>query len=189
MFCPIILSIINGTFSLNRLTSIELIIVFFLFQQWIISLSAMWTSRLRRSRKWCREVSTDRWCSFKFSTFYWKIRKKRVGIDRAPATYTCIRQVKDSLADFISATYGVSDMAFGQMTNQFISDYEHFLIDGQGKKVATAHKHLSQTAEAPRPSDCQWLSGMVEPPCIPGSWQGDIALQSVGGHRIWESKA
>ena len=57
--------------------------------------------------------------------------KNRVGIDRTPATYRCIRQVKDSLADFISVTYGVSDMAFGQMTNQFISDYEHFLIDEQ----------------------------------------------------------
>ena len=68
--------------------------------------------------------------------------KNRVGIDGTSATYTCIRQVKDSLADFISATYGVSDMAFGQMTNQFISDYEHFLIDGQCKKAATAHKHL-----------------------------------------------
>ena len=45
--------------------------------------------------------------------------KNRVGIDRTPATYTCIRQVKDSLADFISATYGVCDLAFGQMTNQF----------------------------------------------------------------------
>jgi len=69
--------------------------------------------------------------------------KNRVGIDRTPATYRCIRQVKDSLADFISATYGVSDMAFGQMTNQFICDYEHFLIDGQGKKAATAHKHFT----------------------------------------------
>jgi len=69
--------------------------------------------------------------------------KNRVGIDRTPATYTCIRQVKDSLAEFIPATYGVSDMAFGQMTNQFISDYEHFLIDGQGKKAATAHKYFT----------------------------------------------
>jgi len=74
--------------------------------------------------------------------------KNRVGIDRTSATYTCIRQVKDSLADFISATYGVSDMAFGQMTNQFISDYEHFLIDGQGKKAATAHKHFTYLKQA-----------------------------------------
>ena len=69
--------------------------------------------------------------------------KNRVGIDRTPATYTCIRQVKDSLAEFISKTYSVSDMAFGQMTNQFISDYEHFLIDEQGKKTATAHKYFT----------------------------------------------
>ena len=34
-------------------------------------------------------------------------------------------------------------MAFGQMTNQFISDYEHFLIDGQGKKPTTAHKYFT----------------------------------------------
>ena len=61
--------------------------------------------------------------------------KNRVGIDRTPATYRCIGQVKDSLADFISATYGVSDIAFGQMTNHFICDYEHFLIDGQGKRL------------------------------------------------------
>lgn len=69
--------------------------------------------------------------------------KNRVGIDRTPATYTCIRQVKDSLAEFIPATYGVRDMAFSQMTNQFISDYEHFLIDGQGKKATTAHKYFT----------------------------------------------
>jgi len=74
--------------------------------------------------------------------------KNRVGIDRTPATYRCIRQVKDSIADFISATYGVSDMAFGQMTNQFISDYEHYLIDEQGKKAATAHKHFTYLKQA-----------------------------------------
>ena len=74
--------------------------------------------------------------------------KNRVGIDRTPATYTCIRQVKDSLAEFIPATYGVSDMAFGQMTNQFISDYEHFLINGQCKKAATAHKHFTYLKQA-----------------------------------------
>ena len=74
--------------------------------------------------------------------------KNRVGIVRTPATYRCIRQVKDSLADFISVTYGVSDMAFGQMTNQFISDYEHFLIDEQGKKAATAHKHFTYLKQA-----------------------------------------
>lgn len=74
--------------------------------------------------------------------------KNRVGIDRTSAAYTCIRQVKDSLADFISATYGVSDMTFGQMANQFISDYEHFLIDGQGKKAATAHKHFTYLKKA-----------------------------------------
>ena len=74
--------------------------------------------------------------------------KNRVGIDRTPATYRCIRQVKDSLADFISVTYGVSDMTFGQMTNQFISDYEHFLIDEQGKKAATAHKHFTYLKQA-----------------------------------------
>ena len=74
--------------------------------------------------------------------------KSRVGIDRTPATYRCIRQVKDSLADFISVTYGVSDMTFGQMTSQFISDYEHFLIDEQGKKAATAHKHFTYLKQA-----------------------------------------
>ena len=74
--------------------------------------------------------------------------KSRVGIDRTPATYRCIRHVKDSLADFISVTYGVSDIAFGQMTNQFISDYEHFLIDEQGKKAATAHKHFTYLKQA-----------------------------------------
>lgn len=74
--------------------------------------------------------------------------KSRVGIDRTPATYRCIRQVKYSIADFISATYGVCDMAFGQMTNQFISDYEHYLIDEQDKKAATAHKHFTYLKQA-----------------------------------------
>ena len=74
--------------------------------------------------------------------------KNRVGIDRTPATYRCIRQVKDSLADFISATYGVCDLAFGQITNQFISDYEHFLIDRQGKKATTAHKYFTYLKQA-----------------------------------------
>ncbi len=74
--------------------------------------------------------------------------KNRVGIDRTPATYTCIRQVKDSLADFISAIYGVCDLAFGQITNQFISDYEHFLIGRQGKKATTAHKYFTYLKQA-----------------------------------------
>jgi site-specific recombinase XerD len=69
--------------------------------------------------------------------------KSRVGIDRKPATYRSIRQVKDSIANFVSSKYGTKDMAFGQMTNQFISDYEHFLFNEQRITATTAHKYFT----------------------------------------------
>ena len=53
-------------------------------------------------------------------------------------------------------------MAFGQMTHQFISDYEHFLIDGQCKKAATAHKHFTYLKQACRRAYKDGLTDMVE---------------------------
>ena len=69
--------------------------------------------------------------------------RSRVGMDKSVGTYRSFRQARNSVAAFIASKYGLQDMAFGQMTNQFICDYGNFLLDEQGICPASAHNHFA----------------------------------------------
>ena len=48
--------------------------------------------------------------------------KARIGIDRAKGTYPSYHYMRLTLAEFIEYQYKVRDLAFGQLTEQFIHD-------------------------------------------------------------------
>ena len=64
--------------------------------------------------------------------------KARVGVDRAPTTMSTYVYTRRTLAEFIKTEFKVSDLAFGQLNEQFIRDYQDFCLgkeetgDGDG---------------------------------------------------------
>lgn len=52
--------------------------------------------------------------------------KARIGIDRAKGTYPGYHYMRLALREFIETKYKVKDLAFGQLTEQFIHDYQAF---------------------------------------------------------------
>ena len=50
--------------------------------------------------------------------------KARIGIDRAKGTYPGYHYMRLALGEFIETKYKVKDLAFGQLTEQFIHDYQ-----------------------------------------------------------------
>ena len=54
--------------------------------------------------------------------------ERRIGIDRVEGSLVHYKQARTTLSKFIEAKFKTKDIAFGQLTNQFISDYYGFLI-------------------------------------------------------------
>ena len=52
--------------------------------------------------------------------------KARIGIDRAKGTYPGYHYMRLTLGEFIRHRYKVKDLAFGQLTEQFIHNYQGF---------------------------------------------------------------
>lgn len=48
-----------------------------------------------------------------------------------------------TLREFIETRYRVKDLAFGQLTEQFIHDYQAFAIEGKGYAIDTVRHHLA----------------------------------------------
>ncbi len=55
--------------------------------------------------------------------------KARVGIDRATTTMGTYVYTRRTLAEFIKVKFKVSDLAFGQLNEQFIRDYQDFCLE------------------------------------------------------------
>ncbi len=53
--------------------------------------------------------------------------RKRIGVDRSPKTFTQYIYTHRTLAEFIKKEYNVTDLAFGQLSEQFIRDYQDFI--------------------------------------------------------------
>ncbi len=49
--------------------------------------------------------------------------EKRIGIDRVEGSLVHYKQARTTLGKFVEAKFKTKDVAFGQLTNQFISDY------------------------------------------------------------------
>lgn len=52
--------------------------------------------------------------------------KARVGIDLAPSSMSSYVQTRRSLSDFIQKKFGTQDVAFGQLNEQFIREYQDY---------------------------------------------------------------
>ena len=71
--------------------------------------------------------------------------EKRIGIDRVTGSLVHYKQARTTLSKFIESKFKTKDVAFGQLTNQFISDYYEFLITDCG--------FMSNSTRKYRPSD------------------------------------
>ena len=69
--------------------------------------------------------------------------KSRIGIDRAKGTYPAYDHTCRTLREFIVKKFKTKDFAFGQLTEQFIHDYENFILDEKGHAVDTARHYLA----------------------------------------------
>lgn len=69
--------------------------------------------------------------------------KSRIGIDRANGTYPSYHYMRLKLGKFINHWYKVKDLAFGQLTEQFIHDYQNFVTGEKGYAVDTVRHYLA----------------------------------------------
>ena len=69
--------------------------------------------------------------------------KVRIGIDRAKGTYPGYHYMRLTLGEFIEHQYKVKDLAFGQLTEQFIHDYQAFAMENKGYAIDTVRHHLA----------------------------------------------
>ena len=69
--------------------------------------------------------------------------KARIGIDRAKGTYPGYHYMRLTLGEFIETKYKVKDLAFGQLTEQFIHDYQAFVTEEKGYAIDTVRHHLA----------------------------------------------
>ena len=69
--------------------------------------------------------------------------KARVGVDRAPTTMSTYVYTRRTLAEFIKTEFKVSDLAFGQLNEQFIRDYQDFCLEKKKLAMETVRHYLS----------------------------------------------
>jgi len=69
--------------------------------------------------------------------------RKRIGIDHAKGTYPAYIYTRRTLAEFIEKEFNAKDLAFGQMTEQFIHDYQSFILDDKGLAIDTCRHYLA----------------------------------------------
>lgn len=69
--------------------------------------------------------------------------KGRIGVDRSPKTYSAYHYNRLNLGEFIETKYKMKDLAFGQLTEQFIHDYQNYVIDERGYAIETVRHYLA----------------------------------------------
>lgn len=69
--------------------------------------------------------------------------KARVGIDRAPTTMATYVYTRRTLSEFIREKFKVSDLAFGQLNEQFIRDYQDFCLGEKKLAMETIRHYLA----------------------------------------------
>lgn len=69
--------------------------------------------------------------------------KSRIGIDRAKGTYPGYHYMRLTLGEFIEHQYKVRDLAFGQLTEQFIHDYQEYVTGSKGYAIDTVRHYLA----------------------------------------------
>ena len=66
------------------------------------------------------------------------------GIDMSKSSVWTYRKIRKNLAEFIGEKYRLTDLAFGQLTEPFISDFHHYLLDEKGFSSGTIDVSLFQ---------------------------------------------
>lgn len=69
--------------------------------------------------------------------------KTRVGIDVSHRTLPKYLYARKKLGEFIKEKFNASDLAFGQLNEQFIREYQDFVIIDRGLGVETARHYLA----------------------------------------------
>ncbi len=69
--------------------------------------------------------------------------KARIGIDRAKGTYPGYYYMRKRLGEFIQWQFKTKDIAFGQLNEQFIHDYQNYVMDVRGLAVDTVRHYLA----------------------------------------------
>ena len=69
--------------------------------------------------------------------------RARVGIDVSHRTIPNYLYTRKRLAEFISEKFNASDLAFSQLNEQFIREFQDFIIIGKGLGVETARHYLA----------------------------------------------
>lgn len=69
--------------------------------------------------------------------------KARIGIDRAKGSYPGYYYMRRTLGEFIEWQFKTKDIAFGQLTEQFIHDFQNFVMDVKGYAVDTVRHYLA----------------------------------------------
>lgn len=69
--------------------------------------------------------------------------KARVGIDRAAASLSTYVYMRRYLGDFIREKFKTKDIAFGQLSEQFIRDYQDYVLQDKGFAVDTLRHYLA----------------------------------------------
>ena len=76
--------------------------------------------------------------------------KARIGIDRAKGTYEKYHYTYLILEEFLRKKLGVSDMAFGQLTERFIWDFQDFVLEDKKQSMDSARHYLALLKKACR---------------------------------------
>ncbi|MDR2954843.1 MAG: site-specific integrase [Prevotella sp.] len=69
--------------------------------------------------------------------------KARIGIDRAQGTISTWLYTRRSLGTFVKKKFNTKDVAFGQLNEQFIREYQDFVLGEQGYAMDTLRHYLA----------------------------------------------
>jgi len=69
--------------------------------------------------------------------------KARIGIDVAPTTLATYKYTHRSLGKFIKKKFKTKDVAFGQLNEQFIREYQDFVLGELGYAMVTVRHYLA----------------------------------------------
>lgn len=69
--------------------------------------------------------------------------KQRLGVDRSPKTFPKYIYTREALAEFIRKKFNTSDIAFGQLNEQFIREFHEFTVSQKGLANDTVRHYLA----------------------------------------------
>lgn len=69
--------------------------------------------------------------------------KARIGIDRAAGTLPTYTYTRRALAEFIKKKFNASDLAFGQLNEQFIREFQEFVLVDKSLAMDTLRHYLA----------------------------------------------